>query len=179
MRAGLTFSNINVDADGADVEFNSRTGFVVGIPVEIRLPGPLGLQVEANYSQYGAKADFAGFETDDVINYLDIPVLLKAGLISDDFEASAVVGPSFGYALSGKSTFNGETEDIEFGDDDVRANIGLVFGAQGGLPVGAGKITLDVRYNLGLNDLEDDDDDIKITNRQFQVALGYLFTIGG
>ena len=182
VRAGVTFSNFNFEGDE---RFDARRGFVLGIPLEIRLPGPLGLQIEANYSQFGSEQDLGGpgvslFESDQLLNYLNLPVLLKVGLISDDFEASAVVGPSFGYVLDGEATSNGVTGDIEFDDDFRRGNVGLIFGAQGGVPVGAGKITLDVRYNLGLSNLDGSaNSENKITNRQFQVALGYLFTIGG
>ena len=99
--------------------------------------------------------------------------------MGESFEASALAGLAFGYALTAKSILDGESEDVEFTDDDVRSNVGLVLGAQGGLPVGDGKVTLDARYNIGLNDLESEDDMVKATNRQFQVAVGYMWTFGG
>ena len=183
IRAGATFSNVNFDAEGLDIQYDSRTGFVVGVPVEVRLPGPLGLQVELNYSQFGSKFEqdlgtLGNINVESVSNYLNIPVLLKVGKVGESFELSALAGPSFGYALTAKTISNDVEEDVEWTDEDVRSNIGFVLGAQGGLPVGPGKVTLDARYNLGLNDLDDQDEDVKITNRQFQVALGYMWTFG-
>lgn len=185
VRGGITSSTLRSESGGVTLTLDSRTGYYVGIPVEVRFPGPLGLQVEANLSQFGSKLnlDLGGvgsLEAESVYNYLTIPVLLKGGFVGESFELSAVAGPSFGYALSGKSIVMEVEETIDFDNPDAtfkRGNVAAVFGVQAGLPVGGGKFLVDVRYSLGLNDIDDDDDAVA-TNRQFSAGLGYLFTFG-
>ncbi|MGD2217978.1 MAG: hypothetical protein PVJ64_14570, partial [Gemmatimonadales bacterium] len=54
-------------------------------------------------------------------------------------------------------------------------DVGILFG--GGLDIGiaSGALTVDVRYNLGLVDVDESDATLK--NRAFQVLLGYSYFV--
>lgn len=124
------------------------------------------------------------------INYLEVPVLARAEFGSEKTKFFVQAGPSIAYGLGGKSklTFTlddgedryteSESGKVKFGDQpedydgpDAYIDNRLDFGVQ----VGAGvtfleKISLDLRYGLGLSDL---DDDSASKNRaiQFTVAV--------
>jgi hypothetical protein len=71
----------------------------------------------------------------------------------DDYEHGVFGGPLFT-----------ETKTID---------IGIVFGGGLDIRIGGGALTADVRYNLGLSDI--DDSDATLRNRAFQVLLGYSY----
>lgn len=124
------------------------------------------------------------------INYLEVPVLARAEFGSKNARFFVQGGPSIAYGLGGKTklTFtlneNGEkyseseSGKVKFGDApedydgaDAYINNRLDFGVQ----VGAGvtlyeKISLDLRYGLGLSDL-DDDNASKNRAIQFTIAV--------
>lgn len=71
------------------------------------------------------------------------------------------------------SESTGDCADEEIQTETI--DIGILFG--GGLDkrIGGGALTADVRYNLGLIDIDDSDGTLK--NRAFQVLLGYSYFV--
>lgn len=198
-RVGVTLAkwSLNEDelADFGDIK--NRSGLLAGVVAEIRLNDNFAIQPEINFMQKGFKSEYSEVDsifgsleekTNAVINYLEVPVLLKAGASFGPARVDVLAGPSFGYGLNGKVkyefTFDGETEkeeeDIDFEDDEIsRLDLGLQFGAAVTFGLGErANIFVDGRYLLGLTNLNDSgDDDIKAYNRGIALSAGVLFSL--
>lgn len=187
-RMGINLATITSDPDNRD-DIVQNLGFQFGAVGNIEFNELLSLQPELLFSQKGIKfkngSDYIKLTT----NYLEIPVLIKVSFGSDDFKGFFNAGPYFGYWLSGKSIicFDGKTEkDIyEFDDEgnnqDNRLDLGLSFGGGMAFKIGSGNLIFDLRYGLGLadmNKIEGDKPDnyTKSLNRVIGISLGYLFS---
>jgi opacity protein-like surface antigen len=180
IRAGANIANQNWDTDGLDFEPDSKTGLYVGVIAKFDLGNNLGLRAELNFSQYGTQIDDEFFgEQKTNINHLDIPIMIQYDIpVADKLGAYLAAGPQFGYALNGTYEFDGEEEDIDFDEEEYnRLDYGLAFGGGFGFDVANGKMLfLELRYYLGLANLNgsDDTDDITVNNRGFQVGLAFM-----
>src|SRR5687768_10984633 len=66
----------NLDEDGAEDETENRTGLIVGGFVTIPIGPSLEIEIDALYSQKGAKFDGIGGGGTIALDYVSIPVLL-------------------------------------------------------------------------------------------------------
>ena len=148
VKAGANFTNFA----GDDVDTDGATGFYVGGLVDIGISETFHVQPELLYSMEGA--DEAG------LDYLRIPIMAKYYLMEG---LSLQAGPEVAFKMGAENDLLDEgTKSVDFG-------IGA--GAAYELPMG---LFFDVRYNLGLSNIsEDEDGDLK--NTGFQVGLGYRF----
>jgi hypothetical protein len=179
VRGGLNFSSTSGDLSTltAGTTFNkeSVTGYTFGAYGFFKFNPIFALQVEANFTQLGAKTTttsttqigsmtFGSSSVSDVtFNYLQIPVLLRVEKGISNFRVWGNAGPYVGLSLGGKSksisttiggfggnqTFTSE-DDIKSGDDIKSVDFGLMAGIGAGYKVGPGYITFDARYMLGL-----------------------------
>lgn len=123
----------------------------------------IGIQPEILFSQQGAKFD--GQELKN--SYVTIPVMLKVYLISG---LNLQAGPQFGFLT--KAELEGQDVKDAFKGSDISANIGLGWD----LPFG---LTVDARYNLGLQDVTDDPSFDALKSRVIQLSIGYkIFKFG-
>ncbi len=155
------------DAGGTE----PRLGAVGGAGLRFNATPSLAVQVEALYSQEGAVEDNG--EGTYKLDYLDIPILLRAGIpVSPYADAGIYAGPQIGIPLN--ATF-----DSEFGretDEETLTDIGLAIGAD----YWSGPFGVDLRYVVGLTDTFDDEigglfDPLDIQNQTFTVTLGLRF----
>ena len=184
-RVGVNFANYsNVD------DSKSKTGFLVGAVANFGMNDLLSIQPEVLYSQGGFKMEDDGDKYTLATNYLQVPVLLKAGFGDGNLKFHANVGPYVGYWLSGKEKmeFDGESESesYEFDDDDAdgskdnRLDVGILAGVGLGIPTGAGTFNIDLRYGLGMSDMTSWKDDRpdgvdKVSNRVLSLSVAYMF----
>jgi opacity protein-like surface antigen len=174
-KAGVNFANVTFDAEGADISFDRRTGFVGGLFVIWPANTRAALQIEALYSQKGAKMEEGGGSGEVELDYLEVPVLVR--LSSDrsmPTSFNVFAGPSVGFRLRAraKSEFDGESEDEDISDDIERLDFGLAVGA--GLELG--RFIVDGRYTWGLVNINKEDaDEVKVKNRVFSVMAGIRF----
>jgi len=153
LKAGLDFSRFSgsdVDvlarnaSSSASAELKSKVGFAGGAFLGVGVGGSWALQPEFLYVMKGTKVDAAQGGGNINLNYFEIPVLLKLNLLPPKSAISPFVfaGPSLSFNTSAK---------VSNGDEDIKD---LVHGADFGLVLGAGldiqKFSLDVRYDLGL-----------------------------
>lgn len=155
------------DAGGTE----PRLGAVGGAGLRFNASPALGVQVEALYSQEGAVEDDGSgtFRLD----YLDIPILLRAGLpVSPYADAGLYAGAQIGIPLNAEF-------DSEFGDDfdeETLTDIGIALGGD----YWSGAFGVDLRYVIGLTDTFDDEingvfEPLDIRNQTFTVTLGLRF----
>ncbi len=158
LKAGANFANTNVD----DAEsITSLHGGVYGL-VKI---ANIGIQPEVLISQQGS--EFAGGSEID-FSYVNVPVMVKlylpAGL---NFQ----VGPQFGILTNAEDEDGTDLKD-SFKNSDLSAAVGLGWDAPFGLQA-------NVRYVLGISDINNLSGGTEVRNRTFQVSIGYsLFKLG-
>ncbi len=125
------------------------------------------------------------YESQLILNYLEIPVLAKYSFGSETIQGFVHAGPSIGYALSGKTkeSVNDEEDetDIDFEEEELK-RLDFSFALGGGIGFDAGPATIfaDFRYLLGLTNLDDSDsaEDATQNNRGIGFALGAIFPLG-
>lgn len=149
VKAGANFTNF--DTEGGDVD--GKTGFYVGALVDLPVSGNFHVQPELHYSNEGAD--------EAKIDYIRIPVMAKYYVMEG---LSLQVGPEIAFKIATENDFMDETtKSFDFG---------LGAGAGYELPMG---LFFDVRYNLGLSNINDIDLGGDVKNTGFQVGAGYRF----
>jgi len=160
LKAGYNSSSVQI-SDGAD--FDSKSGFHVGGLAHIHISEHFAVQPEVVFSTQGGEI------SDDNtlnLNYINVPVLAQY-MVNDGFRLQT--GPQVGFLVSAER----EIGDVEIDVDDTYNSVDFswVFGAGYLFTSGIG---IDLRYNLGLNNISDDSD-FEAKNRVFQVGLFYQF----
>lgn len=201
VRAGVNFSNFGGDTDGWD----SRTGFNIGVNVDIPLMQSLYLQTGLFATQKGAKNSGKANPL-----YLQIPILASYRYnLSDAAQLQVNFGPYLAYGISGKfkgynmddifdDSFDDEILDLWANYDDYIQDIADMleekseidffgddedqFGGKRfevGLQVGAGvtinKFYVGCAYEFGLTNAYENKIWGKGKNRNFMVNIGYNF----
>jgi hypothetical protein len=122
-----------------------------------------------------------------VLNYLEIPILLKASFGISNFRPYVFAGPSFGMFLSGSNTANWSNPNTPYNgkmtipDSAVKStDIAAVLGAGVSLMLGSGQMVfVDASYAYGLvniNNLNDPSNET-INSRDIRIAAGILFPL--
>jgi len=162
------------DADGID----SRLGFIVGGFAEFGLGQYFSIRPEVSYSQQGWEADVLGATFELKQDYIQIPVLLKAGAslaAEPRLRPVLFTGPVVSFEVRCEAKISGggiPTQEDDCPDDFVKGtDFGLLFG--GGLEYG--RIALTARYLLGLTSLDDTGSDADVKNRVVSVLAGFRF----
>lgn len=192
-KAGLSFYNSTTSFSGGgislDVTTDRRLGFAAGAYAIIPLNERFSFQPELMFVQKGGKSSDDDFFFDDdedffddgggsaemILNYLDIPLLVRFDFPTDASAAPYLTaGPVVGIFLSGKQKFNGESISI---DDEIKT---LNFGLSLGAGVSFNQFHFDLRYEIGLANILDFDEDVDdFFDFDFDVTTsGLLLTVG-
>lgn len=180
LKIGANFANFYGEdlkelEEGLGEDFESKLGICIGGFITVNISEMFAIQPEVLYSMKGSKAEGTLFgETFKLqfnLSYLEIPVLVKLRIPTQgNVKPSLFVGPSLAIKLSGKMKFEyageSEEEDIEELKD---TDFGLIIGAG----FDFGKLTVDLRYNLGLTKIPEEDDEVK--NKVISLMIGYSF----
>lgn len=163
LKGGLNFAN--VDATTVGTAYNSRTGYHAGAFVNVKLT-KLAIVPELIYSVQGSDVSTATSTQSRELAYVNIPILLKLYLVGG---LNLQAGPQFGFLASA-------TE----GGTDVKS---LYKGSDTSVALGAGldisKFVIDVRYNMGLSEINDSASSSATKNQVFQLSVGFkLFDFG-
>lgn len=162
LRAGLNFTNIDVDTDGISLSFDAQTNLMFGAFFDLPLAGnAIVLSPEVSYvgRGYGVELDILGTNVSSSVNlnYLDVGLLAKIMIASQESLGFYVgAGPIYSYALSGESDVDGTTTSIEFDDNDGFNRSNLSLAGVAGLTFNE-KFFVEGRYMVSLNSLNEDD----------------------
>ena len=157
-------------------------GTNVAIPIEVKFGNLLAIQPELAFNQrgYRLKTEALGITTKykTTINYLELPILVKAGFGGEAYRVNFFGGPSVGFLTAGKiRTKVGDvasTNKIDFSSSSLnRFDFGAVFGTELHKKLGNGSVFLDVRYLLGLADFNSNES-TTFHNRGLGVAVGFM-----
>ncbi len=189
MVTGLTGKGVKVGADlanftGSDKPDNAKMkiGFTGGGFITYAFSDLFALQPELLFTMKGAKTDAGGVNYKTNLSYIEIPVLFKVLLAGGgNFKPNFYAGPAISFLMSAKATADPEptgwVSDIK--DNYKSTDFGLIGGAGADMHMGTGpgKITFDVRYEVGLSSLDNVDDgvDAKINNSAITFMVGYAF----
>ena len=131
--------------DDINVRNPFKTGLQTGLVINPMFSKYVGMEIEINYEQKGLGIRFEDEDDDGHsvvvkgkynLNYLTLPIMLKAGYASKIFRIHAIVGPYVGYAINGNlKTYEDnvlkKTYDIEFGSGEKSDNENTIGGPKG------------------------------------------------
>lgn len=187
-KLGASFSTISGD-DIEDVKTLSR--FTGGGFMRFDM-GAFGVQPELMYVTKGGKFDEfdpdlgATFTGELRLDYIEIPVLLTVPLMTGPGIAPYLYGgPAFAFEVGCTVAFSGGgfagSASCDEGDDEFdrkKFDVGAMIGGGIAVPAGPGALLLEGRYNFGLINLNDSDEDGSARHRSGAVLLGYSIPIG-
>lgn len=176
-RIGATFPKLNIgDEDDFNDEVQSMTGLQFGAVANVMVNDMFSIQPELLFVQKGFKLEEDGDYMKTRYNYLEVPVLAKFSFGTEELQGFVTAGPTAGYLVSGNAKLKMDDlkmdEDLEFSDEDNRFEMGASFGVGLGYKLGAGTVNFDVRYGLGLTNLNEEG---KAKNRVLGISVAYLF----
>ena len=186
VKAGYTSSTLSIEKmPEENPTAESRSGFLAGVTFRKDINARAGVQVEGVYAKGGGNAVFSEdgdtFVSEVHLHQIQIPVLVTFNLMNSDTTSLRVFsGFTFGINASSdiKDFFNGVEQVPDPGEEEEDDNIntgdtGWTIGAL----VGFKKFFFDVRYTIGINNLNGgvqlDPGEPEVRHRQFQIAFGY------
>lgn len=160
-----------IKVDGISFKDQFKYGYHIGGFAEIGLGEKLGIQPEVLFNQYSTTLDsnyksiyqgvFNSNQSSVKLGYLSIPILLNYKLLGNFLSLQA--GPQFGVLINQDKTLlqNG-------GEAFKKGDFSLIAGAQ----VKLSAIRISGRYVIGLNNINDIDNQDQWKSQGFQVSLG-------
>ena len=167
-KAGTNITKV----DGHSFKDKFSYGYSLGAFAEIGLGDKFGLQPEVLFNQYSTTVDsnfkqvyenvFNSNQSKVKLNYLSIPILLNYKLIGNFLSLQA--GPQFSILIDqSKTLLQNGGKAFSSGD----------FAMVGGVQLKLSAIRVSGRYVVGLNDINDIDNQDRWKNQGFQVAVGF------
>jgi hypothetical protein len=181
VKGGINIANVSTDATDLPPDLDSKTGFVGGAFATFGLGSLFALQPELLYSQKGFGASEGDLSATLGVNYIEIPVLLKAQFKLAMLRPAIYAGPVVSFETSCNLDVVGVSVDCDSDDgfvDRKTTDWGAVFGANLDFILGPVILILDGRYQLGLTNLADvEDADESVKNSVWQIMAGVGFTL--
>jgi hypothetical protein len=170
-KVGLNLATLSADPedevcpDSCDMKMGLAAGAFFGIGIT----DTISIQPEVLFSMKGAKDELFDEEGKININFVDVPILLRADIPTmGNIRPFVTAGPALGFVTSAKFEFDGEEED--FKDEIESVNFSAVIG--GGVQIG--QATVEARYDFGLRNLEKENpDELDVKTRTFMVLVGF------
>ena len=161
-KAGVNFATLQPDLPDPA----TRTSIHLGGVAEIAVSEMFSVQPELLYTSNGVKDES---DDDEIVrlDYIALPILAKYYVVD---ALSIEAGPQLGFLLSAEVEDNGETTDLK--DNTKSVDLGFAIGVGYKLEQG---VNFALRYYLGsdINDIDEDPEQFK--NRVFQISVGYFF----
>lgn len=188
IRAGVNFQNLNGEFLNQDLDNKIKTGFNVGVNVEIPLADEFYLQPGLLFTTKGADLDDNNNSKFN-ISYLELPVNFLYKPLLGTGHLLLGVGPYAGYAVGGKIKRDNGDIDLEFdsklsGAEAIRYGYTIRrFDFGGNLLVGyefSNRLSAQLNAQLGLTNISPKTDGLSTSdnhtkNTGFGVSLGYRF----
>ena len=196
LRGGINIASMSANATEKsyqDYENQSIFGFQLALAMPFKVANNVAIQPEIVFIQKGGKSQYVTNESNKYIstftsNYIEVPVSLKLGLGNTSgggIGFYVLGGPYVGIALNGKYknelTLLGVTSTSEKTVDyssDSNQEKRIDWGVNVGAGLSLGKIYLEGRYNLGINNLLDDNATNSNTDAPYRRNRGIGLTVG-
>jgi hypothetical protein len=183
VKGGLTVSNVSATLDGTNVDTDNRTGYNVAGVLSMAVSPTFSVAVEGQVvgKGFGVSDSTSGVTSGLDLLYLNFPILAVLTLPSKPdqvFAARLFAGPDIGFRMTCDIVpFEGQSgtgvcdpqqaKSLDFG---LKAGAGLKIGK------GQGGFILDVAFDFGLTDINEDSN-VSVKNRAFLVSVGYIWPI--
>lgn len=170
IKAGLNLTSLSVS--DPQNSYDSKAGYHAGFFFREKF-GKVAIQPEILLSTFSTDVNstLVG-EFEDSFTYLTIPAMMKFYIIKG---LNIQAGPQFSFLLDGERKSN----DRLFGDSstDIKdyyesSDVSVALGAGWDFGFGLG---IDLRYNLGVKDINDWSDGRELKSRIFQVSASWNF----
>lgn len=157
-----TFAGNDIPGKGVSSQGGVAIGGFVGYTFNQRF----SLRQEVLFTIKGAKINTIGdVYLSNLFMYIELPLLAKMTFLSGQkVQPNIFIGPAFDLTIMA-------TNDVAVLEDIRSYDLGIVFGA--GIDVW--KISIDVRFNIGLLNFDQSDDDIDLKNRTFSFMVRFAF----
>jgi len=149
VKGGVSFGNIS-NKGVLPGELKTRTGFTGGLYFGYRA-AVLGIDVEGLYAQRGARSDQSFATAETKLDFIDVPVYLKATIPAGGIQPFVYAGPQISFEVRCRTASGAEcaTNSIRKKTDYAGVvGAGLRFGSS------SGGLGIEGRYIYGLRDLE-------------------------
>lgn len=171
-KVGTTFSKItNMDLYGTNVK--TRTGYQLGAVGEIGITKSLSFETELVFTSKGIAYDNSAKR----VNYISIPLLAKLSFKALGLSRVYATGGTYNNIRTNAKTvyhdLNGESWDETHHYTII--DWGLSLGAGGAYDTKYGLICLDLRYDLGVVDVDKTITEARNMNRSIGVALTFKY----
>lgn len=161
-----------IKIDGKSFKDEFKYGYTLGGFMEIRLGNKIVFQPEVLFNQYSTTVDSnfqhvyqnvfnPAYQSHVKLNYLSIPLLLNYKLIGSFLSLQA--GPQFGILINENKTL------LQNGGDAFKHG---EFSMLGGIQLKLASFRINGRYMIGLNNLNDIDDQDQWKSQGFQLTVG-------
>ena len=166
LKGGLNIAELHNN----DADYKSRISFNAGGLAHIHFSRYFALQPELMYSGQGRKLTVEGRDIKTKLSYINMPVLLQYMVNNSGLRVQT--GPQIGWLVNAKSEVNDQHNDIK--DNFKNTDFSWVFGTSYLTRCGFG---VDARYNLGINNINKNEDNSsnKLKNSVFAVGVFYQF----
>ncbi len=186
IKAGPTLSNYKTKTPWKEV---SNLGYTFGAVGYKQMTANFGMGIELQYIQKGYYHKICNTITDKLkAQYLEVPIVLDYTFIIPglrNFKVHGNIGVYTAFWLSGKyqsegAVFTDTSEDFDFDTSNAkRFDFGPNAGGRLEYFLKNGSLSLDLRYELGLLDLQDKlNDNTNNTNRAFVIGFSYMKPLG-
>lgn len=154
--------------DGKSFKDEFKTGYHAGAFIQLKLSDKFQVQPEVLFNQFNTRTDTSFSNVYDIknlkdvkLNYISIPLLLT---YAPSKVISFQAGPQFGILIDkNKNIVDNGKQAFRSGDLSML----------GGVQVSIGGIRVNGRYFVGLNNINDIDNQEKWKNRGFQLSVGF------
>jgi len=173
-KGGLALSKLSITDETG---YMSRKARAFGAYFSLGL-GPVAVQPEVLYAPFGARMEEGADWMEYRMDYLQVPVLLKLTVMPGPISPVVYAGPYGAYLLSAKGVaeIGGERTEEDFKDELKSTDYGLVFGGGVDFKMAVVKISVEIRYNLGLANLDKEPEPgFSVKNRSVMILAGIGF----
>lgn len=186
IKAGPTLSNYKTKTPWKEAQ---NIGYTFGAVGYKQMTANIGIGVELQYIQKGYYHKICNTITDKLkAQYLEIPIVFDYTFIIPglkNFKLHGNLGIYTAYWLSGKYQTEGfettqTTEDFDFSSNNAkRIDFGPNAGGRLEYFLRNGSLSLDLRYELGILDLQNKlNDNTNNNNRAFVIGISYMTPLG-
>jgi hypothetical protein len=165
IKGGLNLANMKFESSSTP---DSKMGIHLGALAHLHFQPHWAFQPELVYSDQGATETISGTEYKLKLHYVNVPLLLQY-MTGSGFRIQT--GPQLGILAGAKSKAGGTEVDYDYAYKTF--DVAWAFGGSYVTDRGFG---LDVRYNLGLSDINDNGGG-SIKNRVWQFGVFYQFKV--
>ena len=167
-KTGFTTSKLKKDISELEEDFKS--GFQAGVFLRGNIK-KFYIQPELYYALKGGKLDSTNYNKEYSLGTLDVPIIVGYKVIGKEaFNFRIFAGPVASFILNKKIKLNGD----EIADDLAEKSLqDAIWGLQMGVGFDVLMFTLDVRYELGLNDISSSDTKGSVKSNSFHISLGW------